>query len=115
MSKTEPLVNKYRQAIEVLQKGRDVLVDAMTDEIIDQGSDLIEGGFLFNEFLESQGTRLHFLSLLVAQLEQSAEAHDEVLTATPPPPPKAPPKRRTRSRSKKLQGKVPSEGSPEDH
>jgi hypothetical protein len=114
MSEPEPLLNKYRRAIEVLQKGRDVLVEAMADEIIDQGSDLIEGGFLFNEFLESQGTRLHFLSLLVGQLEQSAEVLDEVLTAPPPPPPKAPPKRRPRSRAKKLQEKMPSEGSPDD-
>jgi hypothetical protein len=114
MSESEPLLNKYRRAIEVLQKGRDVLVEAMADEIIDQGSDLIEGGFLFNEFLESQGTRLHFLSLLVGQLEQSAEALDEVLTAPPPPPPKAPPKRRPRSRAKKLQEKMQSENSPDD-
>ena len=34
---SEPLFNKYRAAIEVLQKGRDVLVEAMADEILDQG------------------------------------------------------------------------------
>lgn len=112
---SKPLFNKYRAAVEILQKGRDVLVESMADEIIEQGSDLVDGGFLFNEFLESQGTRLHFLSLLVTQLEQSAEALDETLTA-PPPPPKAPAKRRTRSntRPKKIQGKVSAEGSPED-
>jgi hypothetical protein len=111
-----PLVNKYRAAIEVLQKGRDVLVDAMADEIVDQGTDLIEGGFLFNEFLESQGTRLHFLSLLLSQLEQSAETLDEVLTAPapPPPPPKEPSKKRTRSKAKKMGQKVGSEGSTDD-
>src|SRR3954452_6028550 len=81
------LFNKYRAAIEVLQKGRDVLVEAMADEILDQGPDLVDGGYQFNEFLESQGTRLHFLSLLVSQLEQSADSLDEVLTAPPPPPP----------------------------
>jgi len=107
-------VNKYRAAIEVLQKGRDALVDAMADEIVDQGTDLIEGGFLFNEFLESQGTRLHFLSLLVSQLEQSAEALDEAQTAVVPPPPPEPPKKRTRSRAKKVEQKVSTEGSTDD-
>ena len=105
--------NKFRAAIDVLQKGRDVLVDAMADEIIDQGADLVDGGFQFNEFLESQGTRLHFLCLIVGQLEQSAEAFDEVLTA-PPPPPKAPVKRRARAKPKKIQQKVSSEGTPDD-
>jgi hypothetical protein len=109
-------VNKYRTAIEVLQKGRDALVDAMADEIVDQGTDLIEGGFLFNEFLESQGTRLHFLSLLVSQLEQSAEALDEAQTAAapPPPPPREVAKKRTRSRAKKVEQKVSTEGSTDD-
>jgi len=107
--------NKYRAAIEVLQKGRDVLVEAMAEEILDQGCELIDGGYQFNEFLESQGTRLHFLSLLISQLEQSAEFLDEALTAPPPPPPpKAPARKRNRARSKKIQQKVPTEGSPED-
>jgi hypothetical protein len=111
------LFNKYRAAIDVLQKGRDVLVEAMADEILDLGPDLVDGGYQFNEFLESQGTRLHFLSLLVGQLEQSADALDEALTAPPPPPPpKTPPakKRAPRTRSKKIQQKVPTEGSPDD-
>lgn len=104
-----PIYNKYRAAIDVLQRGRDVLVGAIADEVVSQGDDLIEGGFQFNEFLESQGTRLHFLSLLVGQLEQSAEMLDEALTAPPPPP-----KRKSRSRPKKLSSKVPTEGSSED-
>ncbi len=109
------LFNKYRAAIEVLQKGRDVLVEAMAEEILDQGPDLIDGGYQFNEFLESQGTRLHFLSLLVSQLEQSAETLDEALTAPPPPPPKTPARKRTpRAKTKKIQQKVPTEGSPDD-
>jgi hypothetical protein len=109
------LNNKYRAAIDVLQKGREVLVEALADEILDQGVDLIEGGYQFNEFLESQGTRLHFLSLLVGQLEQSAEALDEAKSAAPPPPPvQEPVRKRSRPRSKKLQQKVPTEGSPDD-
>jgi hypothetical protein len=114
---SKPTFNKYRAAVEILQKGRDVLVESMADEILGQGDELVEGGFLFNEFLESQGTRLHFLSLLVSQLEQSAETLDQRSTAppqppSPAPPPKAPLKRRPRP--KKVQQKVPSEGSPDD-
>ena len=111
----QPLINKYRAAIEVLQKGRDVLVEALADEILDQGTDLIDGGYQFNEFLETQGTRLHFLTLLLGQLEQSAEALDEAWTPPPPPPaPKAPAKRRPRSKAKKIGEKVSAEGSPDD-
>src|SRR4051812_39217340 len=78
--------NKYRAAIQVLQKGRDVLVDSLAEEVLSQADDLLEGGFLFNEFLEAQGTRLHFLSLLVSQLEQSADSLDEAVVEPPPPP-----------------------------
>jgi hypothetical protein len=106
---SESLFNKYRVAIDVLQKGRDVMVESMADEIVQQGTDLVDGGYQFNEFLESQGTRLHFLSLLVSQLEQSAEALDERLTAPPPPPP-VKVRARTRTRAKKIQQKV----SPDD-
>ena len=107
--------NKFRAAIEVLQRGRDALVEVMADEIVDQGTDLIDGGYLFNEFLESQGTRLHFLGLLIGQLEQSADALDEAANAIPPPPPaRGPVKKRARTRPKKLEDKVRSEGSPED-
>ncbi|WP_406695047.1 hypothetical protein V5E97_28810 [Singulisphaera sp. Ch08] len=106
--------NKYRAAIEVLQSGRDVLVESLANEILAQGEDLIEGGFLFNEFLETQGTRLHFLGLLVSQLEQSAESLEEV-SAPPPPPPKAPPKRRPRAKAKKLEQQAPKKGSTDEH
>jgi hypothetical protein len=90
---TDPRFNKYRAAVQVLQRGRDVLVDELANEVLDHADDLIDGGFAFNEFLECQGTRLHFLSLLLGQLEQSAEALDEVMA-----PPPAPKKRRSRSR-----------------
>ena len=69
--------NKYRAAINVLLSGRDVLIGALADDILDQADDLVDGGFMFNEFLETQGTRLHFLGLMIAQLEQSADTHDE--------------------------------------
>jgi hypothetical protein len=109
----ETLFNKYRAAIEVLQRGRDVLVEGLADDILEQGEDLSGGGFFFNEFLETQGTRIHFLSLLIGQLEQSAEAYDEATVTPPPPPPKAPAKRR--SRSKKIQGQASQEKSADDH
>jgi len=104
--------NKFRAAIEVLQRGRDVLVEGLANEVLDQEDNLSEGGFLFNEFLETQGTRIHFLSLLIGQLEQSAEALDEARPVPPPPPPKAPAKRRTRS--KKIQQQTSKERSAED-
>ena len=105
--------HKYRDAIQILQRGRDVLVEALAEEILEQADELIEGGFAFNEFLEGQGTRLHFLGLLVAQLEQSAEALDEAQAAPPSPSPATAPKKR-RSRSKKLQPQAPAEGPADD-
>src|SRR3954447_15935762 len=107
---SDPRFNKYRAAVDVLQRGRDVLVDELADEILTQADDLIEGGFLFNEFLEGQGTRIHFLGLLLTQLEQSAEALDESRAAAAPP---APPKKR-RTRSKKLERQAAPEGSTGD-
>lgn len=95
-----PSENKYRSAIEVLMSGRDVLIGALADDILAQADNLSEGGFLFNEFLETQGTRLHFLGLMVAQLEQSADIYDEA-NYTPPPPPEPTPKKR-KPRVKKL-------------
>jgi hypothetical protein len=110
----DPSFNKYRAAIEVLLQGRDVMVNGLADDILDHEEDLVEGGFLFNEYLEGQGTRLHFLCLLISQLEQSAESLDETLTAPPPsPPPKAPVKRK--SRSKKLAQQSPAEKPSDDH
>src|SRR5690242_3018499 len=105
--------NKYRAAIEVLQRGRDVLVEALAEEILDQGEDLAEGGFLFNEFLETQGTRVHFLSLLIGQLEQSSEAFEEARPAPPPPPPPKTPAKR-KPRSKKIQQQTSQEQSADD-
>jgi hypothetical protein len=106
--------NKFRTAIEVLQRGRDVLVGELADEILDRREDLAEGGFLLNEFLESQGTRLHFLCLVVSQLEQSAEALDESRPAPiPEPAPKPAAKRRTRA--KKLAQPASGKQPKDDH
>ena len=104
--------NKYRAAIQVLQRGRDSLVESLAEEVIAQEEDLLDGGFLFNEFLEAQGTRLHFLSLLVSQLEQSADALDEAAAEPPPPPVRMPRKRKPRA--KKLTQQASTEGKPDD-
>ncbi len=69
--------NKYRAAMDVLQKGHDLLVEGLADEVLDQRENLLEGGFQFHEFLESQGARLHFLGLIMGHLEQSAEILEE--------------------------------------
>jgi DNA-binding PucR family transcriptional regulator len=74
---TLPPRNRYRDALELLQRSRDQIVDQITDQILDGGDDLLDQGYLFHEFLENQGTRLHFLTLLASQIEQSADLWDE--------------------------------------
>ncbi len=124
----DTLFNKYRAAVEVLQRGRDVQVEGLADDILDQAEDLAEGGFAFNEFLESQGTRVHFLCLLVAQLEQSADSLDEARQAADPEPEPdpvpypeplpspAPQKRKSRAKpkAKKLSEQAPTGGSSDE-
>ena len=108
-------LNKYRAAIEILQRGRESLVEVLAEEVLEQEDNLLEGGFYFNEFLETQGTRLHFLSLLVSQLEQSADSLDETRAEAPHPPqpqPKAPRKRKPRT--KKITQQSSTEGKPDD-
>jgi hypothetical protein len=133
MAAAQPPMNKYRAALEVLQRGRDRLVTELADQVLDQADDLLESGFLFNEFLENQGTKLHFLSLLAAQLEQSAESHEERQALSDPaldgglPPlydpddlpipteatvPTEPPRRRRKPRAKKLTEQASREGEP---
>lgn len=77
--KPDQPVNQFQKAVEVLQKGREVLMKDLSEEILDRAEDFTEGGFLFQEFLENQGTKLHFLYLMVSQLEQSSEAFEENL------------------------------------
>lgn len=110
MNMSGTIHNKYRTAIDVLQRGRDVLVESLADEIIDQGDELTYGGYLLNELLETQGTRLHFLGLLIGQLEQCAEALDEAMA--PPPPPKRTAVRRPRA--KKIEQQAAKEGSADE-
>jgi hypothetical protein len=111
------LPNKYRNAAAILQRGRDVLMEEMAEEILHREEDLIEGGFLLNEFLETQGTRLHFLCLLVSQLEQSAEALEEMRQPPPPvaPAPAPKPAAKRRPRAKKLAQPAAGNGSTDEH
>ena len=105
--------NKFRTAVEVLQKGRDLVVDAIAYDVLDQADDLLDGGYQFHEFLETQGTRLHFLTLLIQQLEQSAEVVEEAqIMAAAPVVEKAPKPRKPRA--KKIQGRASAEKRAED-
>lgn len=101
--------NKFRAAIEVLQKGRDLVVDGIANDVLYQGDDLLDGGYQFHEFLETQGTRLHFLTLLIQQLEQSAESIEEAQAAPPLPDPK--PRKPRKPRAKKLASNAPAESA----
>jgi hypothetical protein len=83
-------VNKYRAAIEVLHRGRDLLVEGLAEDILEQHENLMEAGFQFHEFLETHGARLHFLGLIVGHLEQSAEFLEEVQAQAARPEPLAP-------------------------
>ncbi len=105
--------NKFRMAVEVLQKGRDLVVDAIADDVIDQADDLLDGGYQFHEFLETQGTRLHFLSLLIQQLEQSAETVEEAEVPIPPAIIEKVVKPR-KPRAKKIQSRTPAEHRSDD-
>ena len=101
--------NKFRAAVEVLQKGRDLVVEGIADDVLYQGEDLLEGGYQLHEFLETQGTRLHFLTLLIQQLEQSAETIEEA--QAPPPLPDPKPRKPRKPRAKKLASNSPAEST----
>jgi hypothetical protein len=117
--------NKYRAAIEILQRGRDMLVEGLADDVLEQEEALLDGGFQLHEFLESQGARLHFLGLIVGHLEHSAELSDELYGGERrdlnPPAKAAGPRARKRSRGRgaplpKPRGESTSDstGSPDD-
>lgn len=109
--------NKYRAAAEVLQRGRDAMMESLADDVLHQEENLLDSPFLFNEFLETQGTRIHFLTLLLSQLEQSAEQQEEAAMRECVEPAKeepAPARKKRRPRSKKVSEKSSAEGSPED-
>jgi hypothetical protein len=118
-----PQANKYRTALEVLQKGRDMLVDELADAVASHGDDLLESPFLLTELLEGHGSKLQFLMLLMSQLERSAEDVDgfdptlaDFTDESGCEPTQPPRKRRRRSRRRsrrkgKLQGQEASSSS----
>lgn len=69
--------NKFRKALAILNRGRDVMVSQLADDILDHEEEYAEGGFLFVDFLESQGARLQFACVIAGQLEQAAVAMEE--------------------------------------
>ena len=82
-------LNKYRAAMEILLQGRDQLVETLADDVLDQQENILDGGFQFHEFLESQGARLHFLGLILGHLEQSAELVEQLTSLRLEPSPSA--------------------------
>jgi hypothetical protein len=118
-------LNKYRAAIEILLQGRDQLVESLADDVLDQQEHLLDGGFQFNEFLESQGGRLHFLGLILGHLEHSAEQVEQISAARlrlaegetrsePLPPRKRSRNRNARSPKPRKQPPPSSEGTVDD-
>lgn len=112
MSRPAQNRNKFRAAMEILTQGRDRLVEAVAEEVLDQGPDLLESGYQFNEFLEVQGSRLHFVTLLLGQLEQSADSLDEVIAAAQPPRSRA--RKPRQARPKKVGQPVAAEETSEE-
>lgn len=72
MPSTSPL-NKYRGALDVLRRGRDILVDDLAETVNDRAEDLLDSPFLLGELLENHGMKLQFLTLMMSQLEQLAD------------------------------------------
>ena len=109
--------NKYRAAMEILLQGRDQLVETLADDVLDQQENLLEGGFQFHEFLESQGARLHFLGLIMGHLEQSAELIEQLTERFEPMPSSSksnPPLPRKRSKARNPRSPKPRRQSPPD-
>lgn len=115
-----PHANKYRNALEVLQKGRDLLVDELAETVASHGNDLLESPFLLTELLEGHGSKLQFLMLLMSQLERSAEDEDGMDISLPEFPddhgceltqPRRKRRRRSRKRSRR-KGKLQSQQAP---
>lgn len=106
--------NKYREALELLQRSRDQLVDQVTDHLLDQGEEVLEQGYMIHEFLENQGTRLHFLTLLASQIEQSADQWDEARVQESIPRPARSAARKPSAKPRRRKGVEPTPESKTD-
>jgi len=69
-----PPDDKFRTAVEVLNEARRRLLENMADRVLELADEFVEGGFRINEFLETDGTRLHLITLVISQFELMAEA-----------------------------------------
>ncbi|WP_158633506.1 hypothetical protein [Tautonia sociabilis] len=81
-------------AVSVLNQAREAMLDQMAETVLSMADEFAEGGFQVNEFLELNGSRLHFLCLLISQLEQLGELR----ALSSPPTPARERKREKRSR-----------------
>lgn len=77
MSGTLQPSEKFRAAIDVLNRVRESLLDSMAETVLEQEEEFSQGGFQVNEFLEVHGSRLHFLCLMISQFELAAESQAE--------------------------------------
>ena len=93
-------------------------MESLADSVLDQEENLIEGGFQFHEFLETQARRLHFLGLILGHLDQSAELLEESRAERPAPPAQpakpARPCAKRRPRARGPQFSKPRKESPPD-
>lgn len=76
--------NKYRKALDIFNQARNIMVEALADEILENEDDYRDAGFLFQEFLESRGPRMQFVSVIAGYLEHAAETFDERWSAAVP-------------------------------
>lgn len=90
-------LNKYRQALTVLNQARDELVSGLADEILENSDELRAGGFILNEFLDIKGPRMQSMGLIACFLEQAADIFDEEVHAEELNESQTPRRRRKRS------------------
>lgn len=105
---SSPNTNKFRGALDVLRRGRDMMVEELADAVNDRAEDLLESPFLLTELLEHHGMKLQLLALMMGQLEQLADDQGSETSFSddavfPPAEGDAPclPKRRKRRRGRK--------------
>lgn len=64
------LASACREAAEALTRVQIEFLDRMTDEINDTSDDMVEGGFVLNEFVDRYGPRLAHLNGVIQVLAQ---------------------------------------------
>ena len=64
------LANSCREAAEALSRVQVEFLDRMTEDINDSANDMLEGEFVFNEFVDRYGPRLAHLNGVIQVLAQ---------------------------------------------